>query len=517
MFDLLVSVVINEVMYNPRGPESSAGLYNEAIEIYNEADSTVCLNGWIIKDRHDADLIVEYPDTAIYRVCPGCVISLCIPPKGFAVILDRDYTNPSSPDPTPYTFPSGTVIMSVNDAQIGNGLSQNDTLYLINPRGDTVDMVGGFPNADDGISVERKSPRIAVFLPSRSPSGHTLGYANSISCPYEYSVYISNVLDFKDSLRVEFIVKNDGTDTTTFKGSIIFDGSKYEDIRLTIPPDSFISFIRTLRVNTPGTHNIGLILDSSDCNSSNDSSFIQYTYQRPTLVINEINYKGTEWIEIFNISEWEINLRNFLICDASSCSDTIKSDLKPQGFLVVSKDTNFKIIFPDVDYIHVRRMPTFNDTRDNVILRSRNFTIDSLYYLSSFGGGYNRSLERVSPYISTNEPTNWGTTQDPRGGTPGRMNSLSFISGKEGIQIPREIFRAGDKIALSFSFDFKVENLKVKIYDDLGRFVKTYEFKPMASVGQVVIDTDDLWKGLYFLVIEVNKSKRFRKRFAISP
>ncbi len=97
------------------------------------------------------------------------------------------------------------------------------------------------------------------------------------------------------------------------------------------------------------------------------------------------------------------------------------------------------------------------------------------------------------------------------------MNSLSFISGKEGIQLPKEIFKSGDKITLSFSFEFKVEDLRIGIYDDLGRLVKTYEFKPRTNVGQVVMDTDDLWKGLYFLVIEVNKSKRFRRRFAISP
>jgi len=132
---LISGVVINEVMYDPRGTESSAGLYNEAVEVYNDRDTTVCLSGWRIGDRLD----------------------VCIPPDGFGVILDRDYTNPSSPDPMPYSFPSGTVLMSVSDASIGNGLSQGDSLFLVSSSGDTVDAVGNLPETGDGISAERRS------------------------------------------------------------------------------------------------------------------------------------------------------------------------------------------------------------------------------------------------------------------------------------------------------------------------------------------------------------------------
>ncbi|EJF05859.1 hypothetical protein ThvES_00020780 [Thiovulum sp. ES] len=183
MFNVLSFVVINEVMYDPRGPESSAGLYNEAVEIYNYGDTTVCLTSWKIKDKYDEDLIVPFPDSSILSSCPLCVISTCIPPGGFGVILDRDYTNPASPDPMPYSFPSGTVLMSVNDAQIGNGLSQSDTIYLISNLSDTVDLVGPFPATGDGISAERKSPRSKVFVPSVSVYGHTLGYGNSVFLP----------------------------------------------------------------------------------------------------------------------------------------------------------------------------------------------------------------------------------------------------------------------------------------------------------------------------------------------
>ena len=519
MFSFIFGFIINEVMYDPLGNESSAGLYNEAIEIYNPSDTTVCLNGWVLKDRYDADNIIPFPDSTVLESCPTCIISTCLPPFGFGVILDRDYTNPSSPNPTPYSFPSGTVLMSVNDAQLGNGLSQNDTLYLINPYGDTVDMVGPFPTTGDGISAERKSPNINTFFPSRSPTGNTLGFGNSVSCPYEFSISLDNILNFWDSLRVVYNIKNNGTETATFKVSLVINGAKGETISSVLQPESLHSFTKTFRFTQYGTNDIGITLDTTDCDTSDNSIYFQYTYGQPTLIINELTYKGIEWLELYNISEWKMHLRNFKICDPSTCSKGIFRDVEPGGFLVVSGDTNFKNLFPEVDYLYLSNFPRFNDSGDDIVLKSENFTIDSLHYSSSFGGGYNKSLERVSPYISTNEPSNWGTTQDPKGGTPGRINSLSYGNISSGISLPKKVYKKGEKLVLSFGYEFKVEELRVKIYDDLGRLVKEQTFKPNSPKGQVAVDTDDLWRGFYFLVVNVKgeKSAKVKIPFALKP
>ncbi len=516
---VLSFVVINEVMYDPRGPESSTGLYNEAVEIYNPSDTTICLTSWKIKDRYDEDILIPFPDSSILSNCPLCVISNCIPPKGFAVILDRDYTNPSSPDPNPYTFPSGTVVMSVNDAQIGNGLSQSDTLYLINDLGDTVDMVGAFPTTGDGISAERKSPNFKLFLPSISPYGHTLGYGNSVSCPYEFFISLSDAFDFKDSVKVFFIVKNEGTENSNFKLGIYINGSRVDEIEDFLMAESTRSYTYTFRPTKVGTNEIGFKLDSLDCDTSNNSFFLQYTYQNPTLVINEINYKGTEWLEIYNVSEWDLNLMDIKVCDLSSCSKPIKKILKSNEFLVISGDTNFKKIFPEVDFVLVERVPRFNDSGDGVLIKSGNFTIDSLYYTSIFGGDVNRSLERVSPYLETNEPTNWGTTQDPRGGTPGRMNSLSVGVLSNGITMPKKVYKVGERIIVSFSFDFKVRDLEARIYDDMGNLVDRMVFRVNSNKGQIALNTDKLWRGFYFLVVEAKgeKSAKAKIPFSLKP
>ncbi len=519
MFEVIISVVINEVMYNPLGSESAEGLYNEAVEVLNPSDTTVCLSGWLIKDKYDADMIVEYPDSSILTSCPGCVISTCVPPHGFGVILDRDYTNPSSPNPTPYSFPSGTIVMSVNDAQIGNGLSQEDSLFLINSYGDTVDAVGNFPVAGDGISVERKSPQIKIFLTSRGPHGHTLGYSNSVSCLYEFSISVDNIFDFKDSVKVLFSIKNDGTEISNFRGKMMFDANLLKYIDTVIIPESTITVAQTFVFSSSSTHELALIMDTLDCDTSNNSQYIQYTYQNPTLLINEINYKGTEWVEIYNVGGWSFNFNNFKVCDGSSCSGNLYGRLEPGGYMVITGDTNFKALFPEVEYKFLSPMPKFNNSGDDVILKSHDIVVDSLHYLSSFGGGHNISLERISPYINTNEPSNWGTTQDPRGGTPGRENSLSFIGSAKGVSLSREIYRIGEKILLSFSYDFKVSKITVNIYDDMGILVKEEVFRPNSTKGQIAISTDNMWKGLYFMSLRVegDRSVILRKRFALRP
>jgi len=519
MFDLILSFIINEVMYDPRGPESSAGLYNEAVEIYNPTDTTICLTSWRIKDRYDEDLIIPFPDSSILSSCPSCILSSCIPPGGFGVILDRDYTNPSSPDPMPYSFPSGTVLMSVDDAQIGNNLSQNDTLYIINGIGDTIDFVGPFPPTGDGISAERKSPNIKVFLPSNSPHGHTLGYGNSISCPSEFAINLSESLDFGDSVKVSIIVKNDGTENSTFKLGIYLNGSKINEFEDFLVPESSKIYTYTFRFYEVGTHEMGFKLEYPDCDTSNNHIFLHYTHRKPTLVINEINYKGTEWLELYNVSEWDLNLKDLKICDISSCSGSISKFLRSGEFLVISGDTNFKNLFPDVDFVLADRVPKFNDWGDGILIKSGNFTIDSLYYTQDFGGGYNMSLERVSPYLETNERTNWGTTQDPRGGTPGRMNSISAGGLSGGITLPKKVYRVGEKLIISFSLDFNVREIEARIYDDMGNLVDRAAFKVNSTRGQVAINTDKLWRGFYFLVVEAKGDKKVKVKipFSLKP
>ena len=54
----------------------------------------------------------------------------------------------------------------------------------------------------------------------------------------------------------------------------------------------------------------------------------------------------------------------------------------------------------------------------------RNGIIDSLFYESNWGGKKGYSLERISLTEQTNDSTNWVTSLDESGSTPGIENSI---------------------------------------------------------------------------------------------
>jgi hypothetical protein len=67
-----------------------------------------------------------------------------------------------------------------------------------------------------------------------------------------------------------------------------------------------------------------------------------------------------------------------------------------------------------------------NSTPDAVVIYdTRVNTIDSVMYAPSWGGQYGKSLERIDSEMPSTSLTNWGTSQDSLGSTPGRKNSIA--------------------------------------------------------------------------------------------
>jgi hypothetical protein len=79
--------------------------------------------------------------------------------------------------------------------------------------------------------------------------------------------------------------------------------------------------------------------------------------------------------------------------------------------------------------IQVSALPTFcwNNTGDAVVLTDESGTVaDSVWYRSSWGGTGGHSLERIDPWGAANDSTNWASSSDPGGATPGRENSIAL-------------------------------------------------------------------------------------------
>jgi hypothetical protein len=188
-------VVINEVMANPRGPDSHAHYpedRNEFVELYNLSDDTVDLQGWHLTDFDDVDTLLAWTDTLIRNRYPHVRTgSTRLPPHSFAVILDPEYVDTVAEGGyvQPYEFPDRVLVLRVGTTTIGSGLATSDPLMFWPPDSSEFSTFGTWPggpdDAGDGFSWERVEPGAldddTAWVRSIDIDGCTPGRANSIS------------------------------------------------------------------------------------------------------------------------------------------------------------------------------------------------------------------------------------------------------------------------------------------------------------------------------------------------
>ncbi|HUI28981.1 MAG TPA: lamin tail domain-containing protein [Candidatus Acidoferrales bacterium] len=156
--------------------------------------------------------------------------------------------------------------------------------------------------------------------------------------------------------------------------------------------------------------------------------------------INEIMYSPKngepEWIELCNTSADKINIKGWKIRHHTTTWYTITSTdffVRSDSFVVMTKsDTIFSFHSLDSSIVLIcPAVPTdfLVNTGDTISIRDSTGTLaDSVLYEPSWGGSNGKSLERISTELSPFLSTNWGTSLDSSGGTPGRKNSIAAWS-----------------------------------------------------------------------------------------
>ncbi len=518
---LLLHPIITEVMLDPLGPESgslSPGDRNEFIEIYNPGNDTIDMAIYKIKDNTDIDSIIPFYE--ITRYYPHVIPTTKIPPKSYGIIIDAEYVIEGE-NFLPYDLPLGISVMRTADTDIGNGLSANDTIWLIHRSGQVVSTFGvgpGFPlRSNDGISFERKY----YFGPDHSDNwrycedreGHTIGRINSVSIPFNVGIlsYDCQRID-EYTVRFDFELKNSGLDTIR---SLIFEYNipensygKREVMILFLLPDSTTMVSLTPFSLPPGRYTLDLKIGNED--SVVTTLQIGFFTGKPPLVINEIMYKSAvEWMEIYNRSKDTINLRGFSVKDPVKRSKEVEIDyfLYPDSFVVLSSGPlNIE------NCIVLSNFPTLNDRGDTVyILDSNGLVVDMVPYSSKWGGESDVSLERLSVDLPSDVQYNWGSCKE--GSTPGRRNSLSvslpmqntILSMSSKVVCER---RGVPFIQVSLEFpEFPVWATAELLRFD-GRKVETFFQDKYLVDGKYVFSittrtqTGDLEEGMYILLVK---------------
>ena len=492
---LLMFPVISEVMSNPRGSEISSGDKNEFVEIYNPDSVSFSLRNLMISDGDEIDTLTLFPDSSILNLYPGVIInSYDIPPGGYALIIDREYMD-SSDVPQPYTIPAGTIILTTNDNNIGNGLSNNDPLYLISPDWDTVDTYGtpadprdSIPiNPPDGVSVERINPLSgddeSNWGLSRDSTGSTPGERNSLTIWYDVGLIgVSRDSAVMGSpLHIEVWIKNFGilpVDSFTVLISNGFTRLQGFFIHLERGDTTGVKII-TPEITEPYLNLLLTVQEAHDENASNDTLRLFIPVTLAPVVINEVMYNDTvEWVEIYNNTSSQISIGGFCIKDASGHlsgpSPPVVLDAH-EYYVFVADSISFVHRFPGVtNFVALENFPTLNNNYESVVLLDEaNNAVDSLRYSFSWGGAAGVSLERISPDVSTNLKENWGSSQAPDGGTPGEANSISNFHESSGLIV------LSSKIYKRNSGDFVIklnanpqDRVLLYVFDIRGRIVK---------------------------------------------
>lgn len=153
--------------------------------------------------------------------------------------------------------------------------------------------------------------------------------------------------------------------------------------------------------------------------------------------INELMYAPKngepEWVELFNGSSDSVNVKNWAIRNKNAHFYVLTASnffVKPDSYLVLTKsDTIFsfhRTIPSRVLICSALPVSFMVNTGDTISIHdSTGALVDSVFYEPSWGGSDGKSLERISTESSPFLSTDWGSSLDSSGSTPGRKNSIA--------------------------------------------------------------------------------------------
>jgi hypothetical protein len=230
-----------------------------------------------------------------------------------------------------------------------------------------------------------------------------------------------------------------------------------------------------------------IVLNGDEDTTNNAISSVLYANFLPkTILVNEIMYHPSdskEWVEIINTSNDTIDLAQWKVSDSHTDQPVTmtasKTPFCPKTYLLFAKDTTFKNNFLNFNgqIIRIANLPTLNDDSDAVVLIDpTGITIDSVFYHSSWGGTNGKSLERIDTAASSTLQSNWQTSRNPLGATPGFINSVSkkeYDVSAERISFSPQFPIAGQQIILSATIKNigrqPLQNILVKFFLDANK------------------------------------------------
>ncbi len=245
------NLLITEVMAN--AAVESTG---EFVEIYNNGDQSVDLDGMMLTDGDEDDTLQAYSGS-----------STTLAPGAFAVVVDPEYADN-------YDIPEGTILLTTGDTEVGNGLTTADEVKLYQTDGATLAASFSYPkDPGDGISMEMYNLdngdasgnwRDSVCADGSSPGAAHCFPESGDPVDLIITEVMANPADSGEAAGEYVEVYNPTETEIDLSGLIIDDGDR---------TDTLVAFQAGSTLLGPGEH--GLILDSN----------YNYNYYLPTEIV----------------------------------------------------------------------------------------------------------------------------------------------------------------------------------------------------------------------------------------
>jgi hypothetical protein len=169
-------VIITEICRDPAGGATSSpgDASHEFVEITNFAADSFSLDSLCLSDGAEADEIIPWPaPLTLHGDCiTGCSV---LAPGQTALILDRDY--PAAAQAVPSSrlpIAPGTVLLTVTDAELGNGLADDDGILIYKGTKTLVNRVVAYAADTLWTGTTPLGGKIALTEPRNPPEGRSI-------------------------------------------------------------------------------------------------------------------------------------------------------------------------------------------------------------------------------------------------------------------------------------------------------------------------------------------------------
>ncbi|GAC1448393.1 MAG: hypothetical protein NVSMB7_09810 [Chitinophagaceae bacterium] len=179
-----------------------------------------------------------------------------------------------------------------------------------------------------------------------------------------------------------------------------------------------------------------------------------------------VNLPNTEFIELKNVSNQAFNLNGWRIGNAGGfAAISLNFILQPDSFVIVCPGSAAASLTVFGTTIGVNNFPSLQNDGDQLYIRSKEGRIiHAVAYTSAWyqnpvksQGGY--TLEMIDTQNPCSGFSNWIASNDTKGGTPGKKNSVDAFNKDQQPPVLLSAF-AADSIHIILTFDEPLDSLK---------------------------------------------------------